>query len=316
MKTAIQIVDSLQYVEGNCYQHQLLDALRRSCELRTVELRDVDSLAKDTHQGPIVSCLRLRVLDKERGRIARALAGRQLTVYDQDVWESFRTDGACRGAYGRIAAAIDVRAFAVTTHAWAARLQRRGFNSTFVPMGMLPRHCDSSPGWHERTVDVGFVGMLHPYRTQLFDALQQAGVTVELMSGGLSYPGYLDALSNIKVFVHREAYEYDVADEKVQYGEGLWIKDVEAVARGCVSVRNWHPDAYRHMPAGLIGNGLRMFEDGCTDDTVDMIRGALDQASDDSFEKERVQDVDSVICDDAWLKTAQLLVGEHVNREP
>lgn len=313
MTAVIQLVDSLKYVEENCYQHQLLDGLRRSCELRTVELRDVESLTKDPHDGPIVSCLRLRVLDREHIRIARALAGRRLTVYDQDPWESFRVNGACRGAYTRISSAVNVRTFAVTTHAWAARLQRHGFKSVFVPMGLLPRHCDSSPGWNQRPIDVGFVGSPHSYRTKLFDDLKKAGITVELTSGGLTYPQYLEMLNNIKVFVHREACEYDIGeeDENVQYAEGLWVKDVEAIGRGCVSVRNWHPDAYHHMPESLIGGGLRMFEDGCVDEAVNIIRGALDQASYDvvDCDAERAQDADTVAKDDAWLKTARLLIG-------
>lgn len=310
MKHVVQLVDSTQYISSNCFQHQLLDGLRRSCTLTTVELATaLDRGVPDSAE--VISCLKLRTLDRQLSGVSRVLGTRSVVVYDQDPWESFKQSGACRGAYARIVGSLNVRTFAVTTHAWEARLGRLGLPATFVRMGMLPRYCDASPVWSERDIDVGFIGQLHPYRVELFESLRTAGLNVQVISGG-DYRQYLETLSRIKVFVHREAGEYDVAGETVQYAEGLWAKDVEACARGCVSVRNWHPDAYHHMPEFLVGNGLRMFSDDSTDEAVNLIRCALDEArhSPVDCDEERRQCADAVSWADDWQVMACILIGE------
>lgn len=311
MKHVVQLVDSTQYVNTNCFQHQLLDGLRRACKLTTVDL--TTALATGIPSSDeVVSCLRLRTLNREISGISRALGTRSIVVYDQDPWESFKHTGTCNGAYTRIAGALNVRTFAVTTYAWEARLARLGFPATFVRMGMLPKYCSADPRWSDRDVDVGFIGQLHPYRVELFDSLRAVGLNVRVMSGG-DYRRYVDALSRIKVFVHRESGEYDVNGETIQYAEGLWAKDVEACARGCVSVRNWHPDAYRHMPEYLIGNGLRMFSDDSIDEAVNVIKGALDEAnhSPEDCAEERRQCAEAVSWSDDWHVTACILINEH-----
>jgi hypothetical protein len=311
MKRVVHIIDSLQYVRDNCFQHQLADGLARACSLWSVSLQDLvrDPTALDGCDV-VISCLRMRSLDQHRAEIGACLNGRQVVVYDQDPWESFKFDGACNGAYARVVDAMSVSSFAVTTHAWENRLRRLGFPSRFVRMGMLPRYCAGSPGWHERPVDVGFVGQLHPYRLELFQALRDKGVRVELLSGG-GYQRYLAALSRIKVFVHREAGEHDIAGERVQYAEGLWAKDVEAISQGCVSVRNWHQDACLHMPPELVGTGLRMFDDGAIDDAVCHIKGALaaHASMPTQAAHERAWCTRLVAQDDAWLETARTLIG-------
>ena len=311
MKHVVQLVDSTQYVNTNCFQHQLLDGLRRSCRLTTVSLADVQSSGVP-QADVIVSCLRLRTLDSSLAVLSRALRDRAVVVYEQDPWEAFKAGGACNGAYSRVVDSLNVSFFATTTHAWEARLRRLGFRARHVRMGMLPRYCVVDPPWHDRDVDVGFVGQVHPYREELFDALKDEGLNVQVLSGG-DYTKYLSVLSRIKVFVHREASEYDVGGESVRYAEGLWAKDVEAIARGCVSVRNWHADAYEHMPRELIGDGLRMFEDRDVGQAVGLIRGALQEHAVDPvvFADDRKRCSDVVSADDAWRETARIIIDEH-----
>lgn len=311
-KRIVQLVDSLEYARNNCFQHQLLDGLGRAGSLWSVSLADFLREPRVIDDADaVLSCLRMRTLDRHAADIGRALAGRAVVVYEQDPWESFKADGACSGAYARVADAMNVRFFAVTTHAWEARLKRLGFNSRFVRMGMLPAYCTSFPGWHERPVDVGFVGQLHPYRLELFEALRDKGIRVQQVPGG-SYQRYLTALSSIKVFVHRETGEYEVAGERVQYAEGLWVKDIEAIARGCISVRNFHPDAGHHVPDRLIGCGLRMFEDGDVDTAARVIADALREPIElepfVDFQREREWCTQHIVKDDAWLQTAKSLI--------
>lgn len=312
MKKVIQLVDDITYVQGNCFQHQLLDGLRRACSLTTIGLREALQMGALPDADIIISCLKLRTLDKKLQDVSRLLMGQRTVIYDQDPWESFKIDGACNGAYSRIVDSLHVGFFATTTYAWEVRLQRLGFPARYVRMGMLSRYCCPSPPWEKRDIDVGFVGQVHPYRARLFDGLQRAGVNVQIVHGG-DYSTYLSVLSRIKVFVHREAGEYDVNGEGVQYAEGLWAKDVEAITRGCISVRNWHPDAIHHMPDELIGNGLRMFSDDSIDEAVNIIKGALEEYQFDAHDvnRERQACARAIADDDAWFKAAKIIIDEH-----
>lgn len=312
MKKVVQLVDSRQYVDSNCFQHQLLDGLQRVCQPSVVSLDELMASGVPD-EDLVVSCLRLRTLDRSLAQLSRVLRDKSVVVYDQDPWEAFKVSSTCNGAYSRVTDALNVSFFAVTTHAWEARLQRLGFKARHVRMGMLPRYCDPHPGWDARDIDVGFVGQVHPYRAELFDALKLARLNVQILTGG-DYPRYLSTLSRIKVFVHREVGEYDVGGEAVQYAEGLWAKDIEACARGCVSVRNFHPDAYQHVPESfLMAAGLRMFEDGCTTEAVNVIQGALDEhkGSPEAFSNDRDWCARAVAEADAWHETACILTDEH-----
>lgn len=311
MKKVVQLVDNRQYIDNNCFQHQLLDGLQRACQPTIVSLDE--ALASGVSDADlIVSCLRLRTLDRSLASLSRVLRDKIVVVYDQDPWEAFKASSPCNGAYSRAIDALNVSFFATTTHAWKARLERLGFKARHVRMGMLPRYCDPSPGWDARDIDVGFVGQVHPYRAELFDALKAAGLTIQVLMGG-DYTKYLSTLSRIKVFVHREAGEYDVGGEAVQYAEGLWAKDVEAIARGCVSVRNWHEDAYHHVPAGLVAEGLRMFEDGDVSQAAELIASALRESIDApaEFSQDRNRCAAVIAGDDTWHKTACILTDEH-----
>lgn len=312
MKKVVQLIDSTQYIDTNCFQHQLRDGLQRVCQPDLVSL--TEALTTGIPDADlVVSCLRLRTLDRELGSLSRALRGRSVVVYDQDPWEAFKPGAPCNGAYSRVADALNVSFFATTTYAWEARLGRLGFRARHVRMGMLPKYCDAGPGWHERDIDVGFVGQVHPYRAELFDALKAADVNVQVITGG-DYAKYLSALSRIKVFVHREAGTYDVNGETIQYAEGLWAKDVEACARGCVSVRNFHPDAYQHMPEALLmAAGLRMFDDESVAEAVNVIRGALAEhdSSPQAFVDDRAWCSRAIAEADEWHTTACILTDEH-----
>jgi hypothetical protein len=61
---------------------------------------------------------------------------------------------------------------------------------------------------------------------------------VQIQNGGLTYNDYLHKLSSIEVFIHSEDSKLSVDNEIVNLDSGLWIKDIEAAARGCFSIRN------------------------------------------------------------------------------
>jgi hypothetical protein len=57
-------------------------------------------------------------------------------------------------------------------------------------------------------------------------------------SSSLPYADYLRELSDIKVFLHSEDSKFSVENVSTNMNVGLWVKDIEAAARGCFSIRN------------------------------------------------------------------------------
>jgi hypothetical protein len=199
--------------------------------------------------------------------------------------------------------------FAVTTRAWAKRLAEWGFKSEFVRMGIIPSYCASFPAWSQRTIDMGFIGSIHPYRRQLFDSLTAHGHVVDVRTGGLSHMGYLEALSDIRVFVHREEYSYRVEHDciaaTIDYAEGLWIKDVEAAARGCLSVRNHHDELVSYVDPEQVQT-IETFHD--IDELVEKL--AQWHRLPESVRIRRAERaVEWIKSQDEWTKTAQALVA-------
>ena len=81
------------------------------------------------------------------------------------------------------------------------------------------------------------MGTVHPYRKHLFDFLATKGHTVTLLKSD-SYSSFLSTLSDIQIFVHSENVPITIDGAQQNLGTGLWIKDVEAAARGAFSIRN------------------------------------------------------------------------------
>ena len=103
---------------------------------------------------------------------------------------------------------------------------------------MLPEYCASTPSYEDRTINVGFIGGLHPRRRKLFDALDDLGIPVNVMSGGLSYRDFLQSLSSIRIFVNNQDDEFTVNGKSLNMRDTMWVRDVEAAARGCFVIRN------------------------------------------------------------------------------
>ena len=143
-----------------------------------------------------------------------------------------------KGVYERAVGRLNVDSFAVTTSWWADFIAQKGLPSRFVRMWVLPEYCSDDPAFVDRPVPVGFVGALHPYRRQLFDRLEEMGTNVIVQGGGLGYADYLKALSGLQVFVHNEDAPITIDGQPANLNVGLWIKDVEAAARGCFTIRN------------------------------------------------------------------------------
>ena len=231
------LVDNECYIKTNCYQHQLLLTISKEHIVELVELDAILSsrLTKKNHDR-ILSCLKLRTLDRNLQAISQYLGDESLYVYEQDPWESFKDDSPYKGAYDRINGKLNVTSFLNTSKWWSDFLTSRNLPSKFVHMWMLPEYCTNVPEWNNRKIDVGFCGQLHSHRKDFFDKLRGHGINVALFPQ-VDYAGYLSMLSNTKIYVHNEHVNWRMDEVNIR-ANAMWIKDVEACARGCISIRD------------------------------------------------------------------------------
>lgn len=305
MKRIIDLVDSIEYTTSNCFTHQLCRTLNRIPGVETVEVASIN-----VHKRPdlIVSRLKQRTLQRIAPDLARWAQDTPVVVYDQDPWEAFRDGSPHKGSYQTIYDNLNVVTFAVTTKWWSDFIVRHGLPATFVSMWVLPEYCDSGPPFETRETPLGFIGSVHPYRKELFSQLLDRDIHVSIRPGGLGYRGYLDGLSKIGCFVHSEDRPLIIDGEVTNLNVGLWIKDVEAAARGCFSIRSRGSGSETYLG----GIGTVMLYDSLSE-VPDIIEGIMKI---DPKERQRLIEstVDHIRKADRWEATARTLVS-YLNQE-
>ena len=287
------------------FQHQLTHTLRRDHQIVTFALDEVLGKKLEGEVDVILSCLKLRTLYRNAGLLKEYLGDRPIVVYDQDPWEAFKDGGPFKGAYASIASQLNVKTFAVTTQWWADHINARGIPCVFVPMWVLPEYCNPDPPFARRTSRVGFVGSVHSYRFELFEHLRQQGVDVNVQAGSnLGYRPFLTALSDIQVFVHSENAPITIDGEPANMGTGLWIKDVEAAARGCFSVRN-RLEGHETYLSGI--ETVRLYDN--LSEVAGIVRSIQRM---DPIERQQIIEtsVEHIRCADRWSETVATLVSE------
>lgn len=237
------LVDSWEYALTNCYQHQLMKTLLTSFkDLKVLELHELDS----DIEGPILSCLKLRTLDRGLGFISNYLRGVPVMVYDQDPWENFIVSSPYFGSYQRIASQLNVTSFFNTSKWWSDRVIEQGLPSRFVNLWMRPEYCVEPVPWAERKHDVVFCGTLYPRRQKFFNELKAQGLDVQVTRSSMSYPKYLEFVSSCKVMIRSEKIDWRVSfngqEQGLELPNALWIRDVECAARACFSLREGDPE--------------------------------------------------------------------------
>lgn len=303
MKRIIDLVDSLEYTTTNCFGHQLHKKLQSIPGVETVALANIQR-----HERPdlIVSRLKQRTLYRQASNIKVWARNTPVVVFDQDPWEAFRDGSPYKGAYRSISTFLNVKSFAVTTQWWADYIAKQGLPSSFVRMWMLPEYCSCEPTFNSRSVPVGFIGSVHSYRKQLFDALRDMGTNVTVQGGGLNYAGYLEELSRLQCFIHSEDAPVVMDGTTINLNVGLWIKDVEAASRGCFSVRNRGSDSETY----LTGIKTVMLYDDPSEVPVIIDRiQRMDAEERQSLIDETVKFIRTV---DRWAETANTLVMNSV----
>lgn len=268
------LVDSREYILSNCYQHQLFQTLYASCDVDMIECgpnapKFPSLCTPGSVPDRILSVLKLRTLDSRIDAIRTRLAGAgaldmPIYVYEQDPWESFRDESPYKGAYHRIAGKLNIVSFLNTSRWWSEHVRASGLPSQFVTMWMLPEYCTTVPRWRDRKIDVGFCGQLHPYRRTFFEGLEREGIRVTIVPP-TPYAGYLSSLSQMKLFVHSEEVRWNVDGVQLP-ANAMWIKDVEAAARGCLSLRDYEPEMDNYTHHGRIATiqGFRNISDAAS----------------------------------------------------
>jgi hypothetical protein len=306
----LHLVDSVPYIEGNCFQHQLLKALRQQDQVQ-VETCALATLNQAVNVGdrPVICCLKQRTLAASFDALEKHLCRVPVIIYDQDPWEAFRDGSPYKGTYERAMERLNVKAFAVTTQLWADFLFHRKIPAQFVRMWVQPEYCDRGPSYEDRPIHTGFVGTRHSYRQQLFDALDDLGVQVNAQAGGLPYPTFLSQLGSFRVYVHAEDSPVIVDGNEMNLRDALWIKDIEAMARGCFCVRNFgtgHTSYTQNLPRGSDGKRLlRLYKH-----PSDVPKLLEDIEKMDPLERQSLIDktVDAIRDQAVWQETARTLV--------
>jgi hypothetical protein len=257
----IQLIDSLDYVKNNCWQHQIIESLSQQCELQLVELKSMGGVDFSSADA-ILSTLKLRTIDREATRIKSIIGSLPIFVYDQDPWEAFVDGASFHGAYQKISKHLNVKSFLNTSDSWVEYVKSRGFPSKLVRMWVLPRYCDEGIEWSQRPIDVGFMGTLHQYRKNFFDQLRvDFGIKVQVSPPG-DYQAWLDSLSKTKFFIHNEDDKnWSINGEPIERNNCCWAKEIEVAARGCFVLRKWDPECQTYysdkIPTILTFNDLK-----------------------------------------------------------
>lgn len=299
MKTIIDLVDDIEYTKSNCFAHQLHACLSKIPNVKTVQLSDIKAQAKP---DLIVSRLKQRTLYRNAKSLATWAKDTPIVVFDQDPWCAFSDGSDYKGAYASISSLLNVVSYAVTTKWWVDFLNSKGFPSTFVRMGLLPEYCSCEPKFIDRKIEIGFIGSLHPYRKKLFDDLSKLDISINLRSG-YNYSGYMQALSDLQCFIHSEDAPFTIDGKEANLNVGLWVKDLEAAARGCFSIRNRGIDSESYLE-GI--KTVRLY------DSIEDILKILQEIRDMSANEKQNLIEETVSCikkTNNWMKTAEILTS-------
>ena len=154
-----------------------------------------------------------------------------------------------------------------------------------------------------RKIHTGFMGAVHPYRKALFDHMSKIGQPVTIVPGGAGYDGYLSTLSTMQCYVHNEDSTFLVDGKEMNLSHGLWIKDIEAAARGCYSIRNRGADIDSYVSDKI--KTVKVFD---SFDEVPQIVESIADMDNDARQQEIDETVRHIKSADHWSTTARRLI--------
>lgn len=232
----IQVVDSLQYVKSNCYQHQLLIDLKRRYDHQVIELANIEALHGASEDTVLLSTVKIRNVYANLARYVKTFGNRKLYIYDQDCWESFIDIGTYVGGYDNVRNALTSAEFVVTSGWWANFIRSQNIPAHFCRMWMLPEYCDVGMRSVDREAGMHFKGLLHGFRQVGIEALRTKGLVVNV-SSSTSYSEWMSWLRTKQAFFHDESNDWSIKSVLTQK-ECAVIKDVEIASQGCFVFRD------------------------------------------------------------------------------
>lgn len=295
------MVDDREYIAGNCFQHQLHQALSRVGKVEQVTALEMQFGHPPEGIDAIVCCLKQRTVHRLLDVLKRYLDGRPWVFYDQDPWNAYMDDSPYKGVYDNIVRQTNITSIAVTTEWWVEYMESHGVPASFVKMWMLPEYCDAGPRFEDRPIRLGFIGGVHPHRKRLFEALKSKGCHVEVIPGGLSYPQYLTRLHDVACYIHTEDRPIMLDGVEHNLNVGLWAREIEVASRGCFSIRDrgQGKESYlENIPTARVYDWLDNVAD-ILQYTENMFSGARETLVKNTVE--HIRDTDE------WLVTAERL---------
>lgn len=295
----VQVVDSLSYVLGNCFQHQLHETLKKETQLSAVELAGLHAL--HDLDGPVLLCLKLRTLNRELMRLSQRLGDRPVYIYEQDPWECFGDDASCPGSYERACQTLNVQSFLTPSKWWSDYINSKGIPSKFVKMWVLPEYCSERTPSARRMIELGFMGQVHPWRKIGLNALRSLGQEVSILSTESSYLSYLQKVGTMVAFLHDEPPHFKLNGSVIPCNS-MWGKEVEIISQGTFCFRNREEEANAY---GLRNNPL-LLEYDTYEELVGRLRTTLALSHEERDELIR-QGVNMIREDTGWKTVIQAM---------
>ncbi len=264
-KKLLQIVDSVQYVSTNCYQHQLLHTLSQNFDHQVVEINSLSKIPNDV----IVFCsVKIQNVFSHIKLLKNVIGDHKVFVYDQDPWESFIDTGAYKGKYAIVAESLKNSEFINTSKWWTDHVLSKGYKSNFCRMWTLPEYCSYGIDFSRRDDSLYFRGQLHSFRKACNDALAKKGVTVKHLPG-VQFDEYIRWLQTVKSSLHDESDTWAI--DGVQHKKQCAVpKDVEIMSQGTFVFRD--SGAAQELHAYNVDECPLLI----TYDTLDDVRDALE----------------------------------------
>lgn len=238
----VQIVDSLEYIRDNCWQHQLYERLHSQCDEHVVLTRAQLGSLELPDNDVLLSTLKLRTAVSVLPSLN--LRDRRIFVYDQDPWEALTDQAGFPGAYQSLASQLNVT-FINTSKWWSDYVNSLGIRSIFTRMWVKPEYCSEGIPWSSRPIQVGFKGTVHPHRRKAIQELETLGVRVTVLPPS-DYSGFLCDLSKMQFFFHEELGERWTINGDYIIKNCGWAKEIEIASQGCFALRRAEPEMHAY----------------------------------------------------------------------
>ncbi|NIZ00151.1 hypothetical protein [Thalassospira lucentensis] len=236
----ILIYEDKKQINSDCFIKQLHIVLKDNFDLQYVSANDLINGEYNTppHGVKMLSVLRLRSWRPLLPYLAKISETSELYMYDQDPWEAYHDNGACRGIYELLQSLIRVESFLVTSKWWCDHIANQTEATVkFVRMGAIPQNCDPGKPFTKRKHEIGFQGTVHPHRQKFFDELEKtSGLHTEILER-VDFETFLKTVQEVGIYLYDDHASLTVQGEPTSF-HGLWGKCLTVAGRGCFVIRN------------------------------------------------------------------------------